>query len=128
MAAPLILVVDDTPANLRLAEFLLKRAGFTVATAQDATEAWARLDAATPALVLMDLQLPGTDGLTLTGQIKQRAHLSHVPVVAMTAYAMAGDETRARDAGCDGYLAKPIDPGTFAASVRGFLGPNHAHP
>lgn len=121
MAAPLILIVDDTPANLRLAEFLLKRAGFGVATAQDATEAWARLDAATPALVLMDLQLPGVDGFALTGQIKRHARLAHVPVVAMTAYAMAGDETRARDAGCDGYLSKPIDPETFATRVRGYL-------
>lgn len=115
--ASLILVVDDTPANLRLAEFLLKRAGYDVQTAQDAAELWTRIDSARPALILMDLQLPGVDGFTLTGQIKARPDLHPIPVVAMTAYAMAGDETRAREAGCDGYIAKPIDPATFASLV-----------
>lgn len=122
MTAPLVLIVDDTPANLRLAEFLLTRSGFRVATAQDATEAWARLEAARPALVLMDLQLPGVDGFTLTGQIRKRVDLARLPIVAMTAYAMAGDETRAREAGCDGYISKPINPETFAERVRSFLG------
>jgi len=122
MAGPLILIVDDTPANLRLAEFLLTRAGFAVVTAADATETWAQLDAATPALVLMDLQLPGVDGFTLTGQIRQRPDLARLPIVAMTAYAMAGDETRVREAGCDGYISKPINPETFAVRVRSFLG------
>jgi two-component system cell cycle response regulator DivK len=122
VALPLILIVDDTPANLRLAEFLLKRNGFTVATAHDATEAWARLEAEKPSLVLMDIQLPGVDGFTLTGQIRKRADLARIPIVAMTAYAMAGDETRAREAGCDGYISKPINPETFAARVRGYLG------
>jgi len=117
----LILVVDDTPANLRLAEFLLVRAGFDVRTAQDAADAWAQIEAARPALVLMDLQLPGVDGFTLTGQIKARPDLHWIPIIAMTAYAMAGDEARAREAGCDGYIPKPIDPTTFAGLVSAHL-------
>jgi two-component system cell cycle response regulator DivK len=121
MAGPLILIVDDTPANLRLAEFLLTRAGFAVVTAADATETWAQLDAATPALVLMDLQLPGVDGFTLTGQIRQRPDLARLPIVAMTAYAMAGDETRVREAGCDGYISKPIDVKTFLTSIEQYI-------
>jgi two-component system cell cycle response regulator DivK len=118
---PLILVVDDTPANLRLAQFLLTRAGYAVETAQDAAETWARVAAARPALVLMDLQLPGVDGLALTSQLKADPRVAGVPIVAMTAYAMAGDEARAREAGCDGYISKPIDPLTFAGRVQAYL-------
>jgi CheY-like chemotaxis protein len=117
----LILVVDDTVANLRLAEFLLKRAGFDVQTAKDAVEARAAIGHTRPRLVLMDLQLPGTDGFTLTGQLKNDAATRDIPIVAMTAYAMNGDEDRAIAAGCDGYMSKPIDPGTFAERVKTFI-------
>lgn len=121
VAGPLILVVDDTPANLRLAEFLLARAGFSVRTAENASEAWAAVREAPPALILMDLQLPGVDGFALTAQLKRDPALGRVPIVAMTAYAMTGDDQRAREAGCDWYLSKPIDPMTFAERVRGYL-------
>jgi len=123
MAAELILVVDDTPANLRLAEFLLKGAGFTVHTASGADELRSVLAKVRPVLILMDLQLPGVDGFTLTRQLRADPETRDVRIVAMTAYAMTGDEARARDAGCDDYLAKPIDPITFAGTVRRYLRP-----
>ena len=116
-----MLVVDDTPANLKLAAFLLARAQFDVRTAQDAREAWAVVQDVRPAVILMDLQLPGVDGFTLTGQLKAEPSLAGVPIVAMTAYAMTGDERRAREAGCDGYLSKPLDPSTFADVVRRYI-------
>lgn len=121
MTGALILVVDDTPANLRLAEFLLARAGFQVRTALDAIEARAATREASPALILMDLQLPGVDGFALTAEFKRDPALASVPIVAMTAYAMAGDDQRAREAGCDWYLTKPIDPLTFAERIRSYL-------
>jgi two-component system cell cycle response regulator DivK len=121
VAGPLILVVDDTPANLKLAAFLLTRAGFEVRTAQHATEARAAVRDAPPALILMDLQLPGVDGFALTAEFKRDPGLTRVPIVAMTAYAMAGDDRRAREAGCDWYLTKPIDPLTFAERIRSYL-------
>jgi CheY-like chemotaxis protein len=123
MSLPVVLVIDDTPANLKLAEFLLKRAQFEVWTAQDAMEAWAVVRAVRPDVILMDLQLPGIDGFRLTGEFKAEASLAGVPIVAMTAYAMTGDERRARDAGCDGYLSKPLDPASFAERVRGYIVP-----
>ncbi|MFY9513949.1 MAG: response regulator, partial [Rubrivivax sp.] len=95
---------------------------FEVARAVDAAQARERLRLQRPDLVLMDIQLPGVDGLALTREIKADAGLAGVRVVAFTAYAMQGDEARFRDAGCDGYLAKPIDVGRFAEQVRGLLG------
>jgi two-component system cell cycle response regulator DivK len=121
VAGSLILVVDDTPANLKLAAFLLTRAGFEVRTAQHATEARAAVRDAPPALILMDLQLPGVDGFALTTEFKRDPALASVPIVAMTAYAMTGDDQRAREAGCDWYLTKPIDPLTFAERIRSYL-------
>jgi two-component system cell cycle response regulator DivK len=121
VSLPVVLVVDDTPANLKLAAFLLARAQFDVRTAQDAREAWAVVRGVRPAVILMDLQLPGVDGFTLTGQLKAEPSLAGVPIVAMTAYAMTGDERRAREAGCDGYLSKPLDPSTFADVVRRYI-------
>jgi CheY-like chemotaxis protein len=117
----MILVVDDTPANLKLAAFLLTRAGFQVRTALHATEARAAVRDTPPALILMDLQLPEVDGFALTAEFKRDPALAGVPIVAMTAYAMAGDDQRARDAGCDWYLSKPIDPLTFADRIKSYL-------
>jgi CheY-like chemotaxis protein len=119
--APVALVIDDTPANLKLAQYLLGQAGFDVRTALGADEARAIVADTIPDIVLMDMQMPGVDGFTLTTQFKGEPRLAHVPIVAMTAYAMTGDEERTRQAGCDGYLAKPLDPATFVAAVRRYL-------
>jgi two-component system, cell cycle response regulator DivK len=104
-----ILIVDDNPANLKLARVLLSGEGYQVRTAGDAEEAIELLDSFAPRLILMDLQLPGMDGLELTRRLKSDPARRDVLVVALTAYAMKGDEEKARAAGCDGYVSKPID-------------------
>lgn len=105
----LVLVVDDNPVNSKLVRVVLTCAGYEVLTAGDAVEALSLMARRPPQLVLMDLQLPGMDGLELTRLIKAAPATAHVPVVALTAYAMRGDEERALAAGCAGYIAKPID-------------------
>jgi CheY-like chemotaxis protein len=114
-------VVDDNLMNLELATFALELDGFVVTTAIDARSFEAALAMRLPDAVLMDVQLPGTDGLTLTRRLKADPATAAIPVIAVTAYAMKGDEQRMVDAGCNGYISKPIDIATFAGQVRGFL-------
>lgn len=109
MAAGPILIVDDNPANLELLLVILARDGYALRTATDAVEALALLESMTPGLILLDLQLPGMDGLELTRRLKSQPATATIPIVAVTAYAMKGDEEKARQAGCDAYLTKPID-------------------
>ena len=116
-----ILIVDDNPVNARLASLTLELAGFKVQTAADAQQALDAIAQTLPRLILMDVQLPGMDGLELTRRLKADPATAAIPVVAITSYAMRGDEERVRAAGCDGYIAKPIDTRTFAATVDGFL-------
>ena len=104
-----ILIVDDNESNLKLMRALLDSCGYPVKTAVDAEDAMKMLDSFEPRLILLDIQLPGMDGLELTRRLKQDPVRSHIPVVALTAYAMKGDEEKARAAGCDGYITKPID-------------------
>jgi two-component system, cell cycle response regulator DivK len=118
---PRVLVVDDNPLNVELAVAVLAADGLQVEVALDATEAALRMAEFKPDIVLMDIQLPGVDGLTLTRQIKADPATRHVVVLAFTAYAMKGDEARMLGAGCDGYLSKPIDVSSFAAQVRRWL-------
>jgi CheY-like chemotaxis protein len=117
-----ILIVDDNPMNLKLARVTLATAGYRVRTAADADEALAVMSEARPRLILMDLQLPGMDGLELTRRLKSDPATQGIRIVAVTAYAMKGDEARAREAGCDGYISKPIDTRTLPDSVASFLG------
>jgi two-component system, cell cycle response regulator DivK len=121
MAGEPILIVDDNPANLKLARVVLTNAGFEVRTAVDAEAALVALASFHPRLILMDLQLPGMDGFELTRRLKADHARSGIVVVAMTAYAMMGDEAKALEAGCDGYLAKPINTRTFASVVAGYI-------
>jgi len=121
MAGESILIVDDNPSNLRLVKFLLEKRGYRVRVARDATAALAELDQDDPDLILMDLQLPGVDGFELTRRIKAEPRTHAIPIVAVTAYAMKGDEERARAAGCEGYVTKPIDTRTLPKVVRTFL-------
>lgn len=116
-----VLVVEDNRQNLELVEFLLEEAGFEVRTATDADELRRELAAGTPALILMDIQLPGVDGLTLVAEIREQPATREIPVVALTAHAMRGDRERFLAAGCDGYISKPIDIATFVAEVERFL-------
>jgi CheY-like chemotaxis protein len=112
-----ILVVDDNPINLKLASDVLEMAGYTTTKAVDAEEAQEMISRRIPDLILMDIALPGMDGLTLTRKLKSDATLRHVPVIALTAFAMVGDEEKARLAGCDGYITKPIDTRMLAQQV-----------
>jgi CheY-like chemotaxis protein len=109
MAKARILVVDDNLVNLKLATAVLDANGFAVVEAQDAIEAQARLAEQLPDLILMDIALPGMDGLTLTRHIKADPRTQRIPVIALTAFAMQRDHQRVLEAGCDGYITKPID-------------------
>lgn len=104
-----ILIVDDNPVNLKLARVLLAAEGYQLRTAADAEEALATLASFRPCLILMDIQLPRMDGLELTRLLKANPETRGIVVIAVTAYAMKGDEDRAREAGCDDYVVKPID-------------------
>ncbi|GAC1410300.1 MAG: response regulator [Gemmatimonadaceae bacterium] len=116
-----ILVVEDNPANMTLATFLLRSAGSAVLSAIDAESGLALARRAQPDLVLMDIQLPGMDGLEATGLLKGDAATRAIPVVALTALAMKGDEARIRAAGCDGYIAKPLAYKEFLATIANHL-------
>ena len=111
----------QTAMNIELASFVLSAGGFTVVSAANADDAAMLAMAFRPDLILMDIQMPGVDGLTLTRRLKADPATRHIVVVAFTAYAMKGDEAKMRAAGCDGYIAKPIDVATFAATVRSRL-------
>lgn len=116
-----VLIVDDNPTNLKLLSYVLSSQGFEVQTAGDAVAALAALQARRPRVILMDLQLPGMDGLELSRRLKADPETRDIVILAVTAYAMKGDEQRARAAGCDGYVAKPIDTRTFPALVASYL-------
>jgi CheY-like chemotaxis protein len=109
MAHESILIVDDHPQNLRLVQVLLLGAGYDVQTAVDAEEALRVLETSSPSLILMDVQLPRMDGLELTRRIKRDGARRHITIIALTAYAMKGDEDKALAAGCEAYLSKPLD-------------------
>ncbi len=116
-----ILIVDDNPANVKLVSFLLTTCGFAVHTATNADEALAAVAQHRPRLILMDIQLPGMDGLTLTRLLKADPKTSDTIIVAVTAYAMKGDDAKARRAGCDGYVTKPIDTRALPGMITGYL-------
>lgn len=121
MVSDPVLIVDDNPANLKLARILLSTEGFEVRTARDAEEALVVLKEFFPSLILMDIQLPGMDGLELTRRLKSEPATRAITIVGLTAYAMKGDAERAIAAGFDGYIAKPIDTRALGAQVRAFV-------
>ncbi len=121
MAGEPILIVDDNQANLKLARVVLSTEGYLVQTATDAAEALKVLEKFTPQLILMDIQLPGSNGLELTQKLKSDPRWRSVVIIAFTAYAMKGDEEKAKAAGCDGYLTKPISIKTLGKVVGDYL-------
>lgn len=118
---PTILIVDDNATNLKLASIVLEMEGHAVIRAVDAEQALQLLDDLVPDLILMDIGLPGMDGLTLARRLKATASLSGVPIVALSAFAMKGDKERAMAAGCDGYITKPIDTRRFPQQVQSYF-------
>jgi CheY-like chemotaxis protein len=109
MSKARILVVDDNPTNLKLVSDLLAWSGYEISKAVDADHAIEAIRQSSPDLILLDIGLPGMDGLTLTRQLKSSDATKHIRIIALTAFAMKGDQKKAFAAGCDGYIPKPID-------------------
>ena len=122
MPGETILIVDDHPTNLKLARVLFSAEGYDVHTAASAAEALGVLAGLRPHLILMDLLLPDTHGLELTRRLKADPGTRDIPIVALTAFAMKGDDEKALQAGCDGYVSKPIDTRALVSVVADHLG------
>jgi len=116
-----ILIVDDNPTNLKLVTYVVRAQGYEVDTAVDATAALQLIRDHRPDLVLMDLQLPGIDGLELARRLKSDPETRAIAIIAVTAYAMKGDREKALAAGCDDYITKPIDTRTLPALIARHL-------
>lgn len=121
MTAKRVLVIEDNADNLELVKFLLEQAGFAAVGVVDGKQGLAWLKENRPDLILLDMSLPEIDGWKLAGMFKSDPGLQGVPVVALTAHTLPGDRKRALDAGCDGYISKPLDVVNFARTVAGFL-------
>lgn len=119
-----ILVIEDNPQNLELVTFLLEEEGMKVLTAEDIPQAKAILAHLIPDLILLDIHLPGGDGLSLVQEVRQIPRGEKVPIIALTAHAMRGDKERFLKSGCDGYIAKPIDVSTFIQEIMQYLVPS----
>jgi two-component system cell cycle response regulator DivK len=115
-----ILLIEDNEQNRYLTTFLLTRHGHRVVTANDGPQGIALAQRCDPAMILLDIQLPRMDGYEVARALRQIEALRDIAIVAVTSYAMAGDRERALEAGCNGYLEKPIDPETFVASLESF--------
>jgi two-component system cell cycle response regulator DivK len=118
-----ILVVEDTEDNRQIVRDLLTAAGYELIEAVDGLDGVAAAEREQPDLILMDIQLPGIDGYEATRRIRALPALAKVPIIAVTSYALSGDEAKTREAGCDGYVAKPFSPRQLLAKVREFLPP-----
>jgi CheY-like chemotaxis protein len=116
-----ILIVDDNATNLKLLRVLLSKEGYKIRTAESAEDALAVLKEARPHLILMDIQLPGMDGLDLTRQLKAEPDTRDIIILAVTSYAMKTDQEKALAAGCNGYVTKPIDTRALPDLVRRYL-------
>jgi len=117
-----ILVVEDTEDNRQILRDLLGMAGYEMVEAQDGAQGVAMAAEHRPDLILMDIQMPVMDGYEATRRIKADPALASIPVIAVTSYALSGDEAKTRAAGCDGYIAKPYSPRQMLAAVREILG------
>src|SRR5262249_38782957 len=122
MSGEKILLVEDNEVNRRLAEFLLRSQGYQVCEAANAQEAFDILKTERPDLIVMDIQLPGMDGLEATRKLKAQPATADIPVIAVTSYAMKGDRERALAAGCVGYVTKPIDKNIFMQEIAARIG------
>ncbi len=117
-----VLVIEDTEDNRQILRDLLTSAGYEIVEAVDGAAGVAMAASDKPDLILMDIQLPVMDGYEATRRIKMNPATKDIPIIAVTSYALSGDEAKTRDAGCDAYIAKPFSPRELLATVRGFLG------
>ena len=117
-----ILIVEDNELNMKLFNDLLEAHGYITVTTRDGTKAVGLANSERPDLILMDIQLPEVSGLDITRQIKENDELKDVPIIAVTAFAMKGDEDKIRECGCNGYVSKPISITTFIETIRSHLG------
>ena len=115
------MVIEDHEENRRLLRDLLTSFGYELIEAVTGEEGLTLAEAQMPDLILMDIQLPGIDGYEVTRRIKANAALRHIPVIAVTSYALSGDDIKAAEAGCDAYVTKPFDPGDLLEKIRGYL-------
>ena len=122
---PTILLIEDNEQNLYLATFLLEQTGVQVVPARSGPEGIELGGRIQPALIILDIQLPQMDGYAVARALRQNPALQEVPIVAVTSYAMVGDRERALEAGCTGYIEKPINPDTFRSQIEMYL---KAHP
>jgi CheY-like chemotaxis protein len=116
-----ILVIEDNEQNMYLTTFILQAHGHEVLQAWDGQEGIEIASKSVPALIVLDIQLPGMDGYEVAKSLKADPHLAEIPIVAVTSYAMAGDRERILDAGCNGYIEKPINPETFMNQIEKYL-------
>ena len=116
-----VLVIEDTEDNRQIIRDLLTNAGYEVVEANDGIEGVEMAGSENPDLILMDIQLPGLDGYEATRRIKADPLLKQIPIIAVTSYALSGDEAKTRAAGCDGYIAKPFSPRNLLSMVRQYL-------
>lgn len=116
-----ILVIEDHEDNRRILRDLLSSAGFELIEAQTGDDGVAMAESHRPDLILMDIQLPGMDGYQATRRIKANAALRRIPIIAVTSFALSGDDVKAYEAGCDGYVTKPYSPRQLLAKIRGYL-------
>jgi CheY-like chemotaxis protein len=121
MMAERILIVEDNPVNMKLARVILQSAGYETESAEDAETAGAAIRGRAPDLIMMDIGLPGKDGYTLTKELKEDPATRAIPILVVTSYAMRSDRTKAFEAGCNGYLTKPVDRAQLLEQVRGLL-------
>jgi len=123
MTGQTVLVVEDTPANIKLVTMLLEKDGYQVLQAENGTDGIRLAQLHLPDIILMDIQLPDMDGLTAIRLLREGEETRHLKIVALTAFAMEGDEDKMLENGCDGYIAKPIRYQSFLQEVKRVLGP-----
>jgi CheY-like chemotaxis protein len=116
-----VMVVEDNPLNMKLVRTLLQLEGYEVVEVTSGEEVLSAVAQRRPDLILMDVQLPGIDGLEVCARLKSDAQTAAIPVVALTSYAMAGDEKKAQEAGCDGYITKPIETQSFGSTIARYF-------
>ena len=119
--AQTILLIEDNEQNRYLATYLLEHAGFKIVSGDSGSQALALVEELTPDTILLDIQLPGMDGYQVARELRARESLKRIPIIAVTSYAMVGDEEKALQAGCTGYLEKPIDPDTFVSRITALI-------